>query len=311
MPCFKCASCRKHLNHIEVLDGLAAFIPPPPAPAPLPNTNSQPLVFEHHEALPDFLKQITEKINSQQQHLDEHDHLITENARLLQELNQAKSCIAELETIIEHQRNQLDLLPVPENPVHSPEDFPSLPDAVRAVPRVSDPARLQCRQESTARAFVLPSATQGFQYLYFPARAQIPTGQMRRRFRQLGIENSRILDIHYLDQQVIAILVHNDFAPELKTVLSKFGVNLYTDYDPLDPKHLKDPKYTNLTNTEREQRAYEHHHERMLVALNFLHHPVRSAVARDFHSKGWIDPDTLQRILAARADPITDILGMV
>lgn len=91
------------------------------------------------------------------------------------------------------------------------------------------------KQEAAGRAFVLPSENHGFQYVYLPARARIPTGQMRARLRKLGIDNSRILDIHYPDRQVIALLTHNDFAPVCLWTLNKFGVKSLENFQPAQP----------------------------------------------------------------------------
>ncbi|PHZ17195.1 uncharacterized protein RHIMIDRAFT_288140 [Rhizopus microsporus ATCC 52813] len=49
----------------------------------------------------------------------------------------------------------------------------------------------------------------------------MPVGQLRSRLRQLDINNSRILDIHYPTRNVVALLVHNDYAPELKSYVQK------------------------------------------------------------------------------------------
>ncbi|KAG0169279.1 hypothetical protein DFQ28_011546 [Apophysomyces sp. BC1034] len=85
-------------------------------------------------------------------------------------------------------------------------------------------------------------------------------------------------------------------------------------YDQCRPERtqpsLNDPKYTDLPETERAQRAFEHHCDRMIVALKFLRPPVRSAVAHVFASNGWIPVEMLKKNLQARNDPISDILSL-
>ncbi|KAG0166573.1 hypothetical protein DFQ28_007142, partial [Apophysomyces sp. BC1034] len=144
-------------------------------------------------------------------------------------------------------------------------------------------------QEAAARAFVLPSATHGFRYMYLPVRARIPTVQMRARLRKIGINNSRILDTHYPDHQVIALLMHNDFVPDFLRALDKFGIKPLDDFDLWGHSNLRDPKY-----------ASEHHNLRMLRVLNFIRSPVRYEVARQFATLGWIMIVQLRDILAAR-----------
>ncbi|KAG1162133.1 hypothetical protein G6F37_002437 [Rhizopus arrhizus] len=71
--------------------------------------------------------------------------------------------------------------------------------------------RLQ-RQEVAARFLQPPSDNQGLQYIYVPTKARVPIGQVRSRLRKLDINNNRILDIHYPDRNILALLVHNEFA---------------------------------------------------------------------------------------------------
>ncbi|KAG1189687.1 hypothetical protein G6F70_009438 [Rhizopus microsporus] len=110
--------------------------------------------------------------------------------------------------------------------------FPPLDPSSQPLPPWRDAARLNSikasmlekrqqrriqRQETAARFLQPPSENQGFQYIYIPTKARVPIGQLRSRLRQLDINNSRILDIHYPTRNVVALLVHNDYASELKS----------------------------------------------------------------------------------------------
>ena len=154
--------------------------------------------------------------------------------------------------------------------------------------------------------------THGFQYVYLPARARIPTGQMRARLRKLGIDNSRILDVHYPARQVIALLTHNDFVEELHNLLNKFKITP-VPFDPLDPANLHDPKYHELPETERTQIAFELHCNRITKALNYIRAPIKYSVARSFANEGWIPIEELRTMLASRwpsknhVDAVADI----
>ncbi|KAG1135640.1 hypothetical protein G6F37_013919 [Rhizopus arrhizus] len=90
--------------------------------------------------------------------------------------------------------------------------FPPLHPSSQPLPPWRDAARLNSikasmlekrqhrriqRQETAARFLQPPSENQGFQYVYIPTKARVPVGQLRSRLRQLDINNSRILDIHY------------------------------------------------------------------------------------------------------------------
>lgn len=108
------------------------------------------------------------------------------------------------------------------------------------------------------------------------------------------------IDIHYPDRQVIALLMHNDFAPEFIRTLNKFGVKALENFDPLIPDNLRDPTYAELPVDERQELAKAYHNGRLLRALALIRIPVRYAVARQFTSTGWITVDQLRDVLATR-----------
>ncbi|KAG1448023.1 hypothetical protein G6F46_004968 [Rhizopus delemar] len=201
-------------------------------------------------------------------------------------------------------------------------DFPDLtsvsppwrnPDQVRRIKEnlmQEQQQRRQQRQEAAARPLQPPSENQGFQYLYLPTKARVPIGQLRSRLRKLDINNNRILDIHYPDRNVVALLVHNDYANELRSQLKRFKITLKDNFDPCDPKILRDPKYFDATEEERANLAFMHHCNCMERALKFTRAPVKFAVARYFYTKGWISKQTLDETLSSRrtsqmeADPL-------
>ncbi|KAG0755808.1 hypothetical protein G6F29_010652 [Rhizopus arrhizus] len=158
--------------------------------------------------------------------------------------------------------------------------------------------RRQQRQEAAARLLQPPSENQGFQYLYLPTKARVPVGQLRSRLRKLDINNNRILDIHYPDRNVVVLLVHNDYADELRSHLRKFKVTLKDDFDPCDPMILRDPKYSDSTTEEQTNIIFMHYCNRMERTLRFVRAPIKFAVARYFHTKGWISTQILQETLS-------------
>ncbi|ORE04602.1 hypothetical protein BCV72DRAFT_337193 [Rhizopus microsporus var. microsporus] len=121
---------------------------------------------------------------------------------------------------------------------------------------------------------------------------------------KLDITDNRILDIHYPDRNVVALLVHNGYVNELRKQLERFKVTLKDDFNPCDPKVLRDPKYVNLSPEERANFALMHHSDRMVRA------PAKYAVARFFYSKGWISKTLLQGALPSSrkvSDQVADI----
>ena len=91
--------------------------------------------------------------------------------------------------------------------------------------------------------------------------------------------NNRILDIHYPGRNIVTLLVHNDYVSELRKQLGRFKVNLKDDFDPCNPKVLRDPKYADLSPEERANFTLMHPSDRMARALNYVRAPVKYAVA--------------------------------
>ncbi|KAG1144860.1 hypothetical protein G6F37_005919 [Rhizopus arrhizus] len=115
-----------------------------------------------------------------------------------------------------------------------------------------------------------PSTNQGSKYIYLPTKARVPIGQIRSRLRKLGINNNRIIDIHYPDRNIVALLIHNDYEDELRQQLQRFKVTIKEDFNPCDPQVLRDPKYAGHTPAERENIAFMHHCNRIERALQCI-----------------------------------------
>ncbi|KAG1422889.1 hypothetical protein G6F58_003063 [Rhizopus delemar] len=181
--------------------------------------------------------------------------------RLTSELAAARSEIEQLRATTVQLQNQLNQVhPTNNQPtstltanVQSSLDFPELttvstpwrnPEQVSRLKEdllQKQQQRRQQRQEAAARLLQPPSENQGFRYLYLPTKARVPVGQLRSRLYKLDINNNRILDIHCPNRNVVALLVHNDYADELRSHLRKFKVTLKDDFDPCDPMILRDP----------------------------------------------------------------------
>jgi hypothetical protein len=233
--------------------------------------------------------------------------------------------IASLKTQLEQQQHEIIRLneelraykqapppaSTPATPSHyDEEEFPALrpaskyssapwhqPEKVSALKQTLSQNQ-EKREATAARFFQAPSPTQGFQYLYLPTKARIPLGKLRTTFKKLGVNNGRLLDLHYPDRNIVAVLVHNDYAPELQDLLSKRGVKLNTTFDPCDESVLKDPKYANETTEKRHQIASDLHNQRIQRSLVHIRGPAKFAVARFFAHKTWITKQQLADVLA-------------
>lgn len=195
-------------------------------------------------------------------------------------------------------------------PLADEEEFPALlPDTQFSSAPWHQPQRVlalkhnliknqEKREAAASRFFQAPSATQGFQYLYIPTKARIPLGKLRTTFKKLGVNNGRLLDLHYPDRNIVAVLVHNDYATELEELLTKRGIKLQTTFDPCDERVIKDPKYANESPEQRQQLARELHNQRLQKALVHIRGTAKFAVARFFAHKTWITQEQLAEALA-------------
>ncbi|ORE02295.1 hypothetical protein BCV72DRAFT_318708 [Rhizopus microsporus var. microsporus] len=113
--------------------------------------------------------------------------------------------------------------------------------------------------------------------------------QLRSHLRQLNINVRRILNIHYPDRHVVALLIHKDYEVGFRSQLKKFKIPVQDDYDPLDPSNLRDPDYNGWNEANRTRAACGLFLCRILHALDYLKDPVKQAVANFFANKGYID----------------------
>ncbi|PHZ11543.1 uncharacterized protein RHIMIDRAFT_297409 [Rhizopus microsporus ATCC 52813] len=122
------------------------------------------------------------------------------------------------------------------------------------------------------------------------------------------LECLRILGIYYPTRNVVALLVHNDYTPELKAHLRKFKVHTKEDFNPSGGSTLMDPHYAQNTKEERDSYAVMHHRGRLKRALTYIRAPVKYAMARYFYSQGWINKEALNDTLASKESKSTEVL---
>ncbi|KAG0737600.1 hypothetical protein G6F62_009641 [Rhizopus arrhizus] len=212
--------------------------------------------------------------------------------RLTQELQQARAEINSLRSQTDKLQQQLlqqtqtaDPFPslIQQPPCRNPEATTQMSNIESApwhepakIQRIKDnlftsrnQRRLQ-QQEAAARLLQPPSTNQGFKYIYLPTKARVPIGQIRSRLRKLNINNNRIIDIHYPDRNIVALLIHNDYEDELRQQLQRFKVTIKEGFNPCDPQVLRDLKYADRTPAEREDLVFMHHCNHIERALQYI-----------------------------------------
>ncbi|KAG1046413.1 hypothetical protein G6F43_011101 [Rhizopus delemar] len=161
---------------------------------------------------------------------------------------------------------------------------PAKPKSTNRTRKATTKRQLQV----AARTFTPPPANNGYQYLYLPCRFRESVTNVRKKVCILGLENWRILDVYHPTTRVVALLVHNEYASTATSKLNTPGIKLINDFDPRDPTNLRDSKYQDLSDTEKQQKMVQIHTSHLLTALDRMRPTVRSAVARDFIAKQWI-----------------------
>ncbi|KAI8331963.1 hypothetical protein BD560DRAFT_341354, partial [Blakeslea trispora] len=142
-----------------------------------------------------------------------------------------------------------------------------------------------------ARTFLPASTSQGFSFIYLHCRSKEPISKMREKLRALKLQSSRLLDIHYPANHVMAILIHNDYLEEATNILQLQQIEL-TPFEPTLPDHLNDSKYADLSLDQRSAAAIEVYQQRLIhIATRIRHDQRKLAVARSFHKQGWVTTD--------------------
>ncbi|RCH89366.1 hypothetical protein CU098_005161, partial [Rhizopus stolonifer] len=274
----------------------------------------------------DWIAKFEQRLRQYEQRLSQIENLTEENSRLRAELSTANRKIEELEKkepVSEH----FPILEQPTKPFQGTEasrhatvktvvEPPQEPH--RTIPRSFASAAIKGKSappplktsknkrtrrvtprpyQAITRTFTATSATSGYKYLYLPCRFREPISSLRAKLKKLKIDNSRILDVHYPDNQVIALLAHNDYINEIVQVFSKAGVKPVEEFNPLDEQRLRNPAFAALDKEARKSKCVELHHARLLRALSFIRESIRPAVARDFRRKNWITDDQFKSSL--------------
>lgn len=136
-----------------------------------------------------------------------------------------------------------------------------------------------------------------YQYVYLNLKYRDKASAVRTKLRALGIDNGRILDLHYPTRGVVSILIHTDYFPTLTSILEEHELNPLSDFNPLDTSTLKDPALASLSEEEKQAKLLELHQSRLCRALNFVRPYLKGLISRDFIQQGWLTPAQVKTAL--------------
>lgn len=172
-------------------------------------------------------------------------------------------------------------------PAATPADPPSVPSAKT--------------MRRCARAFrPLPALQSGYRFVYFQIGRKQSVQRYRSIFRSLGLDNSRVLDLHFPVRDVVSVLLHTDFVLEFTSAMASLAdASPLLGFDPYDVEHIHDPALRkSLSPAALVQKAKELQNLRVLRAITFVRPSVRVSVARSMLEQNYIEQAQFDAILA-------------
>ncbi|CAO3697493.1 unnamed protein product [Rhizopus stolonifer] len=216
----------------------------------------------------------------------EFESLLNENKQLRRDLAQAQELIQQLKEVLTTAAPSVSPAPfVPPGPEDGMEASRCVAVAAKAIP-ISQPSRQRQRllkisrhqrstpaaREAAARNFLPISEIQGFSFIYLHLRGKEPMSTMRMRIRRLKLQSSRILDIHYPTNNIVALLVHNDYYQEAIQILEIQQITCLPNFVSFSKQHLRDSRYNDKSIEERQSAAKAIFHQRLTnIALRVQH----------------------------------------
>lgn len=146
-----------------------------------------------------------------------------------------------------------------------------------------------------------------YQYVHLTLKYRDTLSAVREKLRTLGIDNGRILDVHYPTRGVVALLIHNDYLPQLTEILEQHQLSILQEFDPLSPANLNDPALSDLDTASRTQKVLDLHQARLLRAVKFVRPYLRGMIARDFVLRGWLSQEQVKSALTAPKVSSSDV----
>jgi hypothetical protein len=128
------------------------------------------------------------------------------------------------------------------------------------------------------RAFSEPATTpSSYEFVHIPCNRRITKQDARALLKQIGIQQSRVIDIQFPARNTVSFFVHSEFAPEFRGLLTKHQFKEKENFNFFDETIIANPAFTNLGQTEKKALAKEIYNKRMvrlcterLVAKPFL-----------------------------------------
>ncbi|KAI9478184.1 MAG: hypothetical protein EXX96DRAFT_569874 [Benjaminiella poitrasii] len=140
-------------------------------------------------------------------------------------------------------------------------------------------------------------------YLYFKCQKRSTRSGVRKCLCRLGVNPSYILDVIFLMNTIVGILLHNNTRTEICDVLkSKSKFKILQDFNPLDPVYLKVPIHKHLSDEEKVKILFQAHKVRCIYALHLVPKSCFYSVLMSFMAKGWIAITDIKNIMGESSE---------
>ncbi|GAN06992.1 hypothetical protein MAM1_0144d06482 [Mucor ambiguus] len=181
----------------------------------------------------------------------------------------------------------------PQSPRPASTTDKTKPESSWAAIASKPPAPLTDRKRQALHRAFNPPATDNTQngsytFVYLPRSRRMNRSQIRSKFREISIDNLRVLDITFPARNTIGVLLHEAYLSDFQSKLLDIDSHLIQNFDPLDHNHIADPKYQDLSEERRTHLAKALHQDRCIRSLYFIRPHLVPGVASYFIRQGWV-----------------------
>ncbi|KAG2201930.1 hypothetical protein INT46_000520 [Mucor plumbeus] len=126
----------------------------------------------------------------------------------------------------------------------------------------------------------------------------------------MGVNKARILDIHYPDRNITALLVHDNYAADLQKLLKSKRVHFANNFVSWDGSIVKVSKYHQLDQQKRNLNAAELQQQRLQRAVDHIREPIKYAVAYYFYQQKWVSKEYIEKLNVSRYGQPADVFDI-
>jgi hypothetical protein len=138
--------------------------------------------------------------------------------------------------------------------------------------------------EWAARDFQEYKGPSGYTFLHLPTNKRMTRSVVRKKLTLLGVQNKRIINIHFPTIGIIALLIHQDYKQPLTDLLTAKSIPI-TQFNPACATVIRDPKLNHLSDEEKEEKALAIYQARLLrICQAHPHRHLGAAILRHFNS---------------------------